>query len=127
MTYDELNEAQRAELKQRILEERNVQRGEGTSCGELGDADDLVSDEDAKDWTEGMEFSEDDFTCSSAPTFRVRVSWPVHKTFQVPAYYREEALERIRRAVENGELSCWDPGWESDDGDDVPNIEIEED
>ena len=64
MTFDELNEEQRLELKQRILTERNDARGEGTSCEELADADDLVSDKDAKDWAEGMEFSEDDFMCS---------------------------------------------------------------
>jgi hypothetical protein len=63
MTYDELNDDQKLELKQRILMERNERRGEGTSYGELADADDLVSDEDARDW-QGMEFSEDDFTCS---------------------------------------------------------------
>lgn len=64
MTFDELNDDQKVELKQRILTERNEQKGEGTSYGELADADDLVSDEDARDWAEGMEFSEDDFTCS---------------------------------------------------------------
>lgn len=64
MTFDELNDDQKVEFKQRILTERNEQRGEGTSYGELADADDLVSDEDARDWAEGMEFSEDDFTCS---------------------------------------------------------------
>lgn len=124
MTYDELNEDQRLELKQRILTERNEQKGEGTSYGELVDADDLVSDEDAKDWAEGMEFSEDDFVCSAAPTFRVRVTWSVHKTFQLVAASKEEALERMRRAVESGDLSCWDSGWGADDGDDVPKIEI---
>jgi hypothetical protein len=64
MTFDELNDEQKLELKQRILTERNEQRGEGTSYEELALADDLVSDEDAKDWAEGMMFSEDDFTCS---------------------------------------------------------------
>ena len=44
MTYDELNEDQRTELKQRILMERNEQKGEGTSYEELADADRLVSD-----------------------------------------------------------------------------------
>lgn len=127
MTYDELNGDQRTELKQCILMERNERRGEGTSYGELADADDLVSDEDARSWSEGMEFSEDDFCCSAAPVFRVRVTWPVRKTFQVPAASKEEALGRTRRAVENGDLSCWDPGWEADDGDGVPKIEIVED
>lgn len=64
MTFDELNDDQKVELKQCILTERNEQKGEGTSYGELADADDLVSDEDARDWAEGMEFSDDDFTCS---------------------------------------------------------------
>lgn len=127
MTYDELNEDQRTELKQRILMERNEQKGEGTSYEELADVDRLVSDEDARAWADGMEFYEDDFLCSSAPVFRVRVTWPVSKTFQVPAASKEEALERMKRAVENGDLSCRDPGWEADDGDDVPKIEIVED
>ena len=64
MTFDELNEDQRFELKQRILMERNDAKGEGTSYGELADAGELVSDQDAKDWAEGMEFSNDDFACS---------------------------------------------------------------
>ena len=64
MTFDELNDEQKLELKQRILTERNEQRGEGTSYGELADADDLVSDEDLKDWYGGTEFSLDDFMCS---------------------------------------------------------------
>ena len=64
MTFDELNEDQKLELKQRILTERNEQKGEGTSYGELADADDLVSDEDAKDWYGATEFSPDDFMCS---------------------------------------------------------------
>lgn len=69
MTYDELNDDQRDELKQRILMERNEQKGEGTSYSELALAYVLVSDEEAKDWAEGMEFSEDDFSRPSTPTF----------------------------------------------------------
>lgn len=64
MTYDELNDDQRLELKQYILTERNELSGEGTFYMELALADDLVSDDDAKGWAEGMEFSDDDFTCS---------------------------------------------------------------
>lgn len=127
MRLDDLNESQKLELKQHVLTARNDGRGEGTSYDELARADELVSDDDLRDFYEGTEFSEDDFTCSSNPAFRVRVTWPVHKTFQVPAVSKEEALERMKRAVENGDLSCWDPGWEADDGDDVPKIEIEED
>ena len=66
VTFDELSEEQKLELKQRILTERNEQRGEGTSYGELAEADTLVSDEDARDWAEGMEFSPDDFSCSAS-------------------------------------------------------------
>ena len=127
MTYDELNEDQRTELKQRILMERHEKQNEGVSFWELSDADSIVSDKDARAWADGMEFYEDDFLCSSAPVFRVRVTWPVSKTFQVPAASKEKALERMKRAVENGDLSCRDPGWEADDGDDVPKIEIVED
>lgn len=66
MTFDDLNDDQRVELKQRILMERNEARGEGTSYGELADADTLVSDEDARAWAKGMEFSPDDFGCGVA-------------------------------------------------------------
>ena len=69
MTYDELNEDQRIELKQRILVERNEQKGEGASYEELADADRLVSDEDARDWAGSMEFFNDDFM--SSPTARI--------------------------------------------------------
>lgn len=48
MTWDELNEAQREEVKQRILDERNGKRGEGTSYHELAQAVRLVSDEEAR-------------------------------------------------------------------------------
>ena len=127
MTFEELNEDQRLELKQRILTERNEQRGEGTSYGELANADDLVSDEDLKDWYGDVEFSNDDFACSATPAFRVRVTWPVHKTFQVPAASKEEALERMKRSVEAGDVSCWDSGWEADDGENEPRITLEDD
>ena len=127
MTYDELDEGQKLELKQRILTERNEQRGEGTSYEELARVDDLVSDEDAKEWAKGMEFSGDDFTCSAGKVFRVRVTWPVHKVFQVPGANERAALAKMRRSINAGNVSCWDPGWEAGDGDDVPKIEIEED
>ena len=66
MTFDELNDEQKLELKQRILTERNEQRGKGTSYGELADADKIVSDDEARKWAEGMEFSPDDFSCSAS-------------------------------------------------------------
>lgn len=127
MRLEDLNESQKLELKQQILMSRNDDSEEGPSYDELAMADELVSDEELRDYCEGTEFTDDDFTCSSGPAFRVRVTWPVHKTFQVPAASKEEALERMKRAVDNGNLSCWDPGWEAEDGDDVPKIEIVED
>lgn len=127
MRLEDLNESQKLELRQQILTARNDGRGEGTSYDELASADELVSDEALRDYCEGTDFSPDDFGCSAASAFRVRVTWPVHKTFQVPAASKKEALERMKRAVENGDLSCWDPGWEAYDGDDVPKIEIVED
>ena len=77
MTYDELNEDQRTELKQRILMERNEQKGEGTSYEELADADRLVSDEDAKAWADGMEFFNDDFVCSATTKIERIPQWAV--------------------------------------------------
>lgn len=77
MTYDELNEDQRIELKQRILMERNDRSGEDTSYGELANADNLVSDEDARNWSAGMEFSEDDFTCQATPKVERIPQWAV--------------------------------------------------
>ena len=77
MTYDELNEDQRTELKQRILMERNEQKGEGTSYEELSDADRLVSDEDAEAWADGMEFFNDDFVCSATTKIERIPQWAV--------------------------------------------------
>lgn len=126
MTYDELNDGQRAELKQRILEERDNRHPDGPSWGELANAGEIISDEEARKWAEGMEFSEDDFTCSSDPAFRIRITWSVHKTFQVLAASREKALDLMRRLVDAGDISCWDSGWEADDGPDMPKIELED-
>lgn len=65
MTFDELNNDQRIELKQSILTCRNEAMGDGTSYEELANADDLVSDEDLRDWYGSTVFSEDDFLCSA--------------------------------------------------------------
>lgn len=101
MTFDDLSEEQMLELKQRILTERNEQRGEGTSYGELADADDLVSDEDAKDWAEGMEFSPDDFSCSAgAPSERAVDS------FWVVGYEDGDGL-RLRQTRETARRETW--------------------
>ena len=127
MTFDELTEDQKLELKQRVLMDRNEENGEGTSYEELSEADYRVTDEELRERYGGTEFSPDDFMCSAARVFRVRVTWSVHKTFQIPAASKEEALARMRRSVDAGDVSCWDSGWEADDGDDEPRIEMEED
>lgn len=61
MKISELSEEQKLQLKQRILTERNYQRGEDTSYGELADADDLVSDDDLEDWYGDVDFVPEDF------------------------------------------------------------------
>ena len=67
MTFDELNKDQRIQLKQQILVDRNEAIGEGTSYGELADADELVSDEDLEARYAGTEFSPDDFGTEVSP------------------------------------------------------------
>jgi hypothetical protein len=67
MTFAELNEDQRIQLKQRILVDRNEAMGEGTSYGELANADELVSDEDLEACYDGTEFSPDDFGTEVSP------------------------------------------------------------
>lgn len=62
MQYDELSEEQKIQVKEWIVEKRNEARGEGTSYDELANADDLVSDEDAREWAEGTDFVPDDFS-----------------------------------------------------------------
>lgn len=62
MRLGELNDEQKLELKQSVLDARNEERGEGTSYGELADAGELVSDAELEDSFGGTEFSEDDFS-----------------------------------------------------------------
>ncbi len=64
MTYDELSDEQKIQVKEWIVEKRNENRGEGTSYEELANADDLVSDEDAREWSEGTDFVPEDFESS---------------------------------------------------------------
>ena len=61
MTFNELNEEQRLQLKRCVVEARNEERGEGTSLEELSMADDLVDDEVIEDWYGGTVFVEEDF------------------------------------------------------------------
>ena len=66
MTIDELSRDQLLELKQDYLAERNAAKGEGTSYGELADADVLVGDDELRAAYEGTEFTEGDFNCSAS-------------------------------------------------------------
>lgn len=66
MRLDDLTAEQRLELKQRILDDRNEHLGEGTSYGELANADELVDDEVLEAEYGGTEFSPDDFSCGEA-------------------------------------------------------------
>ena len=62
MKLSDLTNEQRLELKQAIVRDRNEHIGEGTSYGELADADELVSDEVLEAEYAGTEFVPDDFT-----------------------------------------------------------------
>lgn len=66
MRLDDLTAEQKLELKQRILDDRNEHLGEGTSYGELANADELVDDEVLEAEYGSTEFSPDDFSCGVA-------------------------------------------------------------
>jgi len=61
MKVTELSRDQLIMLKQSMLEDRNAANDEGTSYGELAEADNLISDDEAFTTYAGVEFSEDDF------------------------------------------------------------------
>lgn len=127
MTWEELNEAQREEVKQRILAERNGKRGEGTSYHELVQAARLVSDEEARKWAAGTEFSPDDFSCSAGVAgtiHEVRVTWPVSRNYRIWAKSPEDAVREMRERIDAGQVCVWADGFTADDGDDCPSVEI---
>lgn len=61
MTVRELNRDQLIELKGRYIDDRNTEKGEGTSYQEYAGADSIVSDEEIFTAYDGTEFVEDDF------------------------------------------------------------------
>ena len=65
MTVYDLNRDQLVELKQHMITEENDRRGEGTSYGELADADNIISDEEVFAKYGGTVFFPDDFASSS--------------------------------------------------------------
>jgi hypothetical protein len=64
MTVQELDREQLIELKQAYITEKNDEVGEGTSWGELADADDIISDKEIFARYDGYTFTNDDFFCS---------------------------------------------------------------
>lgn len=65
MTVQELNRDQLIELKQHYIDEKNQEVGQGTSWGELADADELISDKEIYAAYECYDFVNDDFFCSA--------------------------------------------------------------
>lgn len=65
MTVQELSRDQLIELKQAYITEKNDEVGEGTSWGELADADELISDKEIFAAYECYSFSNDDFFCTA--------------------------------------------------------------
>lgn len=65
MKVTELTRDQFIELKQTLLIDRNNAQGEGTSYGELAEADSLISDGEVYEGYAGINFSESDFACSA--------------------------------------------------------------
>lgn len=65
MNVYELNAGQMHELKGSYIDEKNQERGVGTSYWELADADELVSDEEVFAEYGGVDFSPDDFGCTA--------------------------------------------------------------
>lgn len=63
MFVDELNRAQLVELKERMLYDQLAEKGEGTSYGELAEADELISDDAVMEEYRHTNFTADDFDC----------------------------------------------------------------
>lgn len=65
MKLSDLSSEQKLELKQNLLEKKNEAKGEGTSYGELADADQLVTDAELEAEYGNTEFTDDDFCCTA--------------------------------------------------------------
>lgn len=66
MKLSDLSADQKLELKQNLLEKKNEAKGEGTSYGELADADQLVTDAELEAEYGNTEFTGDDFCCTAS-------------------------------------------------------------
>lgn len=65
MDVHELSRDQLTELKGNYICEKNEERGEGTSWGEIADADEIISDAEIFEAYAGYEFGNDDFSCTA--------------------------------------------------------------
>ena len=45
----------------------------------------------------------------------VRVDWTVRKDFEVEAESKEEALDKVRKKIDAGEVCVWTDGFETTD------------
>lgn len=64
MTYAELTDDQRTMAKQQMLCDLMYEQEDATpSYGELAAVDELISDEAATEYYEGVDFVEEDFSC----------------------------------------------------------------
>ena len=62
MTIHELNTDQLTQVKQNYYTQKQAEKGEGVSWGELAQINDLVSDAEIIEQYAGVVFSPDDFT-----------------------------------------------------------------
>ena len=61
MTVRDLTPAQLLILKEKLIDDRNTENEEGTSYGELAQADSLISNEEVYNYFEGYRFVPEDF------------------------------------------------------------------
>lgn len=65
MSFNELSRDQKIEAKQSMLCEQYDKLGKSPSWGELADADETISDAEAKEYYGGTNFVPEDFSCSA--------------------------------------------------------------
>ena len=61
---------------------------------------------------------------SGATVYEVRVTWPVSRNYRIWAKSPEDAVREMRERVDAGQVCVWTDGFEADDGDDCPSIEV---
>ena len=97
MTYDQLNDDQKLQVKQDILEKRNEANGEGTSWDELANAHELVSDEEARACADGVNFVPEDFEGAE--------EGPITHSIRTAAQQRRY-VEKLEKSVRKVDTPC---------------------